>query len=73
MLKAHNSLKSSGQTKELPEADLWMNFMLAIADLANEGINQSTDTIPALVVLNRGDPRCLKQLLGIGGPDSNAR
>ena len=69
ILKARKSLKPSfdlGKTKNLPEADLWMNFMLALADLSNEGINQATDTIPALVVLNRGDPRCLKQLLGIG-------
>jgi len=34
-----------------------MHYILSVADLSNKEFNQSTDVIPALVILNRGDSR----------------
>lgn len=59
------SLKTNRHGAEVPEGDLWMHYILTVADLANEGLGQSTDVIPALVILNRGDARSMRQLSSI--------
>ena len=65
LFKFAQSLKSNRHGTEVPEGELWMSFMSVVAERANEGLPQSTDIIPALLILNRGDQRSVKQITSI--------
>ena len=42
---------------QISEGELWINFMISVADRANEGLQQSTDFLPGVIILNQGDSR----------------